>query len=122
MQEYERHVLTIEDPILILNVLSAFSASVETESGATSGICERLKAFSKQGCDALILNLRVMKEPVVGTPSTISIVGASLVGAVLVVTCRVTASWIVQVQELCRRDLFPKDLVSKLGGFVQAFF
>ena len=122
MQEGERHVLTIEDPILILNVLNAFSASVEAERGGACGICKRLEAFSKQGCDALILNLRVMEEPVVGTPSTISIVGASLVGAVLVVTCRVTATWIHQIEELSRRDIFPKDLVSRLGGFVQAFF
>ena len=122
MREGNRRVLTIEEPSAIRNVLNVLSEAFDPESTSPPRICERLKWFAKEGCEALILNLRVLEEPLVGTFPKVRHVGASLVGGVLVVSCQVTAPWIVQIEELCRGRFFLKDLISSLSQFVRAAF
>jgi hypothetical protein len=122
MQNGKRHVLTIDKPPLIRNVLNALVAGIESEGNAPPGICKRLEDFAKQGCDALLLNLRVVEEALDGTPAKIRNVRASLVGGVLVVACLVPTPWMLQIEELSRRRFFENNLISSLGAFVRALF
>ena len=118
--EDERHVLTIEDFPVIRNVLNALAVEGNYESSVSARTRERLREFAIQGCDALILNLRVVKESLYGTPPMIK--GASFVGGVLVVACVVTSPWILRIEELRHRHSFPKHPISSFGTFVRALF
>ena len=118
--EDERHVLTIEEPPAIRDVLNVLSAEGNYESSVSAPTRQRLKEFATKGCDALILNLRVVKESLYGTPPMIK--GASLVGGVLVVACVVTSPWILRIEKLSHRDFFPKHSASGLANFVRGLF
>jgi hypothetical protein len=118
--ESERHVLTIEDLPVIREVLNALSAGAGANSNGSAQTRQRLKEFAKQGCEALILNMRVVEESLEDKLPEIK--GASLVGGVLVVACVVTSTWILQVEELSRRHFFPKTPVFSFGSFVRGLF
>ncbi len=120
MQVSERQVLTIDKPPVIKRVLGALSAGVRFDAGLATETRKKLEEFSKQGCNRLILNLRVIKTPFGGTPPAIRDLRACLVGGVLVVTGEVTPPWILQIREQCRRHFFPKHLIPGLGWVVQA--
>ena len=114
MQVGEKHVLTIQEPPLILKALNALSTGVESEGGEACGTLKRLAEFEKEGCGRLILNLQEVQEQHDGSPGNIRNVGASLVGGVLVITCQVTTREIHQIKGLTRRHSFPGHLISKL--------
>ncbi len=113
MQVGEKHVLTIQEPPLILKALNALSTGVESESGEAYGTLKRLAEFEKEGCGRLILNLQEAQEQKGGSPSNIRNVGVTLVGGVLVVTCQVTTREIHQIKGLTRRRSFPGHLIFK---------
>ncbi len=122
LQENERHVLTIEDPAVIHNVLDALSAGIAPLNGGGAEVRRSLKEFSKQGFAALILNLRVVDEPPDGEAVVIKHIGASLVGEVLVVACVATRPWVSSIEGLRQERPRPKPLFSGLGAFVRTFF
>ena len=122
MQVGERHVFTIEEPPVIRTVLHALSAGVESDGSGPLGTCKMLGEFAKRGCDALLLNLRVIEEPLEPTSPEIRNVGASLLGGILIVACQVTAPWILQSEEFRRRPSAPEYSISSLGAFVHALF
>jgi hypothetical protein len=111
MQAGERHVVTIGDPPLIRKVLNTLSTDVGSEGGEVLRTLKRLEKFAKEGCGRLILNLDAMEESRGEMHQEVSNVGASLVGGVLVVTCRVTSRELLRIRGLTRRNSFPKQLV-----------
>jgi hypothetical protein len=112
MQAGERHVLTVEKPPLIRKVLNTLSTDVEPEGGEVLRTLKGLEKFAKEGCGRLILNLDAIEEPPGGVPQGVTNVGASLVGGVLVVTCKVTSRELLRIKVLTRRHSFPKHLIS----------
>lgn len=106
MQVAERHVLTFEKPSVIRKVVDELSAGVDSFSGVPLETRKNLETFSKQSCDRLILNLRVIKAPSEEKPAPIKNLIACLLGGVLVVTGQVTAPWIIQIREHARRHIF----------------
>ncbi len=122
MDEGERHVLTIEKSTLVRETLKVLSEAVEADCHAPCGICMRFRNFAQQGCEAMILNLRVLGEPVTGTSSGIRIFGASLLGGVLAVSGQATNPWILQLQERSRPRFLPLEVAARLGTFVRALF
>ena len=122
MQVGERHVFTLEEPSLIRTVLNVLSAEGESDGSGPLRTCTKLGELANQGCDALLLNLRVMEEPHEPTSPKIRNVGASLLGGILVVACQVTAPWIRQIEELSRCRSVPEYPISRLGAFVHALF
>jgi hypothetical protein len=117
MQAGERHVLTIGDPPIIRKVLNTLSTEVRSEGGEDLRTLKGLEKFAKEGCGRLILNLDTI-EPQGGTPEEVSNIGASIVGGVLVVTCKVTTRQLLRIRLLTRRHSFPKQLIS---GFDSLF-
>jgi hypothetical protein len=122
MQVTERHVFTLEEPPVIRTVLNVLSAGVESDGSGPLGTCNMLGEFAKRGCNALLLNLRVMEEPLEPTSPKIRNVGATLLGGVLIVACQVTAPWILQIEELSHCRSVPEYPISRLGAFVHALF
>ena len=121
MQEGQRHVLTLEEPHTIHNVLNMLSAGVRSEGSVPSGTCKMLEEIAKEGCSALILNLRVTEEALAETLPKIRNFRVSLVGGVLVVACLVTTPLMLQIRELSRRHFFARPLTASLGAVVRAF-
>ncbi len=122
MQVAERQVFTIDEPLLIRNILGLFSARAKFEGSESSGICRRLEGLAKQGCEMLILNLRLLDESLEETAAASRNLRASLVGGVLVVTGQVTGSLIFEIEKLAHQHFFPTHLFSSLNAFVQSFF
>lgn len=118
MDEGKRLVLTIEKPTLVGETLKLLSEAAMSDCRPPCGICMRLRDFAKQGCEALILNLRAVEGPVAGTSSGVRILGASLLGGVVAVSGQATNSWIVQLEELSRPGFLPMKLAARLGAFV----
>ena len=120
MREGDRCVLTIDEPAVIRKVLKTLSAAIVSEPCKSPEIGRQLKAFAKRECDAVILNLRVIEESS-GDPAP-KVVGASLVGGVLVIACIGTNSWLLQIEKLTHRASVPKSLVSGLASFFLGLF
>lgn len=112
IQVGERHVLTIEKPPLILKVLNTLSTDVGSEEREVLRTLKGLEKFAKEGCGRLILNLDAVEESQAGMLQEVSNVGASLVGGVLVVTCKVTSRELLRIRVLTRNQSFPKHLIS----------
>lgn len=122
MKVGERHVFTLEEPAVIRAVLNALSAGVESGGSGPLGTYTLLGGFAKRGCDALLLNLRVIEEPLDPTSPKIKNVGTTFLGGVLVVACQVTAPWIPQIEEISHCRSTPEYPISRLGAFVHALF
>lgn len=118
MQSGERHVVTIGDPPLIRKVLNTLLTDMGSEGGEILRTLKGLENFSKESCGRLILNLDTVEESHGGMQKEVSNVGASLVGGVLVVTCKVTSRELLRIRGLTRRHSLPKQLVS---GFDSLF-
>lgn len=116
MHAGDRHVLTIEDPPLILKTLNTLSMDVESDGGEAFRTLKRLEKFAKEGCGRLILNLDAIEEPPGGSPQKVRNVGASLIGGVLVVTCQVPSRELLRIKLLTRRRSFPKHLISSFDA------
>lgn len=112
----ERHVLTIQEPPLILEALSTLSADVEQEGGESLRTLIKLEEFAKVGCGRLILNLDAIEGPSGETTAKVRNIDASLVGGVLVVTCQVNSPELLRIKLLTRRQTLPKQLISSVDG------
>jgi hypothetical protein len=112
IQAGERHVLTIGDPPLIRKVLNTLSTDVGSGGEEVLRTLKGLEKFAEEGCGKLILNLDTIEESQGGMLQEVSNVGASLVGGVLVVTCKVTTRELLRIRVLARRPSFPKHLIS----------
>ena len=123
MKEGERRILIAEKASVVRDALSVLLAGVESEGDVTPGTRERLEEFAKEGCGALILDLRTVEEPLDGISPGVRNIRASHIGRVSVVSCEVITPQILQqIEELCCPHSFPKQLVSSLGAFVHTLF
>lgn len=118
----DRHVLIIEQKPLILKALNVLSTGVESQGSEVSGIFKRLEEFAKDDCGRLVLNLRVMEDALGELPANIRNLQASLVGGVLVVTCRVTTREMLQIKEPSHRYFFPRHVFSRLRHPLKRLF
>lgn len=119
MKDRERYVLTTTKMSLIQDVLSLLFAGVKSEGAVISSTYESLDAFSKNGCDRLILVLRTPKETPVGISPRVGNLRVSHIGQVLVVSGEVTSPEIlVQIERLRRPQFFLQYVASALLAFV----
>ena len=123
MKETARCVLTTEKASVIQNALSALLAGVSPEDGTTPGTRERLAAFAKQGCDKLILDLRMAEKSSGRISPGVRNLRASQLGPVLVVTGDATSPELIhQIEALRHAHSFPRHLTSGLLAFVHMLF
>lgn len=119
----KRHVVIVEEPLVIRNALHVLLADIESEGNIPPGTRESMEVFLKEGCNRLILDLRTAEEPPSEMQTRIRSLRARRLGCVLVVTCDVTALRMLhQAEEPCRPHFFPKKFVSTLSAFVHALF
>lgn len=123
MKVVKRHVVIVEEPLVIRNALHVLLADIESEGNIPPGTRESMEVFLKEGCNRLILDLRTAEEPPSEMQTRIRSLRARRLGCVLVVTCDVTALRMLhQAEEPCRPHFFPKKFVSTLSAFVHALF
>ena len=120
MQLGERHLLTIQEPPLILEALSTLSTGAGQGDGEALRTLNRLEEFAKEGCGRLVLKLDAIDEPPGETPPGVKTVDASLIGGVLVVSCQVTSSELLRIRLLTRRHSLPKQLISGVDDFISS--
>jgi hypothetical protein len=120
MRVGERHLLTIQEPPLILEALSTLSTGAGQGDGEALRTLNRLEEFAKEGCGRLVLKLDAIDEPSGLTSPGVKTVDASLVGGVLVVTCQVTSSELGRIKLLTRRHSLPKQLISGVDDFISS--
>lgn len=123
MQAGRRHVLIIDKPLVVKNVLDELSAGVESVSTVPHEIRRGLEEFSKHGGARLILDLQVIEAPFGGAPATIRNISAYLVGGVLIVTGQVTSPWILRILQIKadrRRRFSPEHLISSFGALISS--
>ena len=120
MRVGERHLLTIQEPPLILEALSTLSMGVGQGNRKALRTLNRLEEFAKEGCGRLVLKLDAIDEPPGETLPGVKTVAASLVGGVLVITCQVTSSELVRIKLLTRRHSLPKQLISGVDDFISS--
>lgn len=118
-----RHVLTIDQPAVVRNVLGELSAAVECGGGGTYDIRRGLEAYSQRGGTRLILDLQVTEPLFAGTLAPIRNLSASLVGGVLIVAGQVASPWIqriLQIKADSGRHTFSGHLKASLGAFLSS--
>ena len=118
MQFTERHVLTVDEPSVVKKVLDAFSVGVQAQVWVSPETRRGLLEFSKQGFNRLILNLQVTKDPYTESSAACMNLNACQVGGVLVLTGQVNQPWMLQVEELCRRQSSPWGPLTSFGALV----
>lgn len=123
LKNSERYVLTTGKASVIRNVLSLVLTEIKSEADVSPGTHQSLKAFAKNGCDRMVLDLRAVREPPVGIGSGVSNLKASYIGQVLVVTGEVSAPRILREIDALRRPHFsPQCLASALLTFIHMLF
>jgi hypothetical protein len=119
----KRLIFTAEKPQRIRSALSVVLAGVESESDATCSARERLREFTRGGCDRFILDLRGVDVPAGEIFPAVRNVRAVHLGGVLVVTGEVTDAEVFwQIERLRHRQVSVKRLRSNFRAFVHALF
>lgn len=123
MKEAERRILTTEKAAVIRNALCTLLARVNSEGDIAAGTRKRLEAFAKQGCEKLILDLRMAEKSSGGVSPGVRNLRASQLGPVLVVTGEATTpETLHEIEALCHQPLFPRHVASGLLAFVHMLF
>jgi hypothetical protein len=119
LKDGERYVLTTGKVSVIQGVLSLLLAGVKSEGAVAPSAYQSLDAFSKNGCDRMILELRTPKETPAGISPKVGNLRVSYIGQVLVVSGEVTSPEILREIERLRRPHFSLQYVaSALLAFV----
>ncbi len=122
MTRGRRLIFTAEKPQRIRSALSVVLAGVESE-GVTRSARERLRDFTRGGCDRLMLDLRGVEAPPDGNYSAVRNIRAVRLGGVLVVTGEVTDPDVFrQIEWLRHPHVSLKHLTTGLRAFAHALF
>ena len=118
-----RLIFTAEKPQRIHSALSVVSALVESEGDATPSARERLREFTKRGCEWFILDLRGVDVPPGGIFPAVRNVRAVYLGGVLAVTGEVTDPKVFrQIEQLRHPQVSLERLRSTFRAFGHALF
>lgn len=121
MRVRERHVLTIDKGPVIQSILDTLMAGANPDGGVPPEACKGLEEYSKQGCNRLILNLRVINAQFGERAAAIRNLSACLLGEVLVISAQVTPPWMHQIRKDRQRYSFPRHLISSFGVLFELF-
>jgi hypothetical protein len=118
-----RLIFTAEKPQRIRSALSVLLACVESQGDTTRSARERLREFTRGGCDKFILDLRGVDVPPGGISPAVKNVRAVHLGGVLVVTGEVTDLQVFrQIERLRHQQVSLERLRSNFRAFVHALF
>jgi hypothetical protein len=118
-----RVIFTAEKPDRIRSALSVLLAGVESQGDVTRSARERLRDFTRGGCERLMLDLRDVAAPPDGSYSTVRNIRAVRLGGVLVVTGEVTDPDVFrQIKEVRHPRVSAKRLAYNFRAFVHALF
>lgn len=119
----KRHVLIIDKPPVVKNVLEELSAGIENDGAVPREIRRGLEEFSKHGGVRLILDLQVAAPSFEGTSASIRNITAYLAGEVLIITGQVTGHWILRILQIKAdhpRRFFQERLISCFSAFISS--
>ena len=123
MKDPERYVLTTSKAPVIQDVLSLVLGMVKSERNLAPGTIPSLEAYTKNGCNRMILELRRPKQSPVGISPTVRNIRVSHLGEVLVLTGDATAPEILREIEAIRRPHFSLQyLATGMVAFGHLFF
>lgn len=123
MRGDERRIVITGRASVVRKALYILMAGMGSAGDLIPGTRERLEEFARHDCHNMILDLRAAEAPLGGFSPGVTSVRSSQVGRVAVVSCEISAPWILhQIEELCRPHFFPKHLASSLRALIHIFF